>query len=311
MPVFNAERYVSDAIESIRQQTFTDFEFLIIDDGSTDRSADIIREHAVLDPRIKTRYRGNNGVVATLNEALDWATGEYIARMDADDVSLPDRLRQQVAHMRSHPDCVAVGSAFIQMDEDDAIIEQCSCPLLHAEIDAMHLNALGVGLPHPGVLIRADAIRRVGGYRRQFETAEDYDLWLRLGEIGELNNLPEPLLKYRFHLESASKRQLARLGKIAWDALHEARQRRALPPLLKPEDSSESTLDVVIISCINGAFYSRNYATARKHLFRLLRTSRWSARRVRLLLKVLPGPLAWHILRALGRVPKHYIRSVV
>ena len=110
MPVFNAERYISQAVESILDQTLGDFEFLIVDDGSSDGTAAILTRYANQDQRIRLSIRSNKGVVATLNELVDQACGELIARMDSDDISLPERLERQAAYLHGNPDCVAVGS---------------------------------------------------------------------------------------------------------------------------------------------------------------------------------------------------------
>jgi glycosyltransferase involved in cell wall biosynthesis len=118
MPVYNAERYVSEAIESVLSQTFKDFEFLILDDGSTDGSLAILKGHAERDPRIRLTSRPNKGLAPTLNELMDQARGEFVARMDADDVSLPERLERQADYLRKHPDCVIVGCHALVMDSD-------------------------------------------------------------------------------------------------------------------------------------------------------------------------------------------------
>src|SRR5213082_3006291 len=122
MPVYNAQRYLPAAVESILGQTFRDFEFIIIDDGSTDRSGEILRKFAAEDPRIKLISRPNTGYVVALNEALSCASGEFVARMDADDISLPTRFERQVAYLREHTDCVLVGTNVITMDSDGAMI---------------------------------------------------------------------------------------------------------------------------------------------------------------------------------------------
>src|SRR5262249_45977834 len=110
MPVHNAERFVGEAVESILGQTLRDFEFLIIDDGSTDGSTRILRDSAARDPRIRLTCRSNRGLVATLNELVDQARGEFIARMDADDIALPDRFLRQVDYLRRHPERVEGGA---------------------------------------------------------------------------------------------------------------------------------------------------------------------------------------------------------
>src|ERR1700726_1508117 len=110
MPVYNAERYVAEAVESILSQTFADFEFIIIDDGSKDRSLAILEEYAARDPRIRLVSRPNTGIVKALNQGLALASGELVARMDADDIAMPERLAKQRDYLADHPECVMVGS---------------------------------------------------------------------------------------------------------------------------------------------------------------------------------------------------------
>src|SRR6476661_6105481 len=116
MPVYNAGRYVAEAVESILGQTYADFEFLIVDDGSTDRSRAILERYAARDPRIRLVSRPNTGYAAALNELLGLARGELVARMDADDVALPERLLRQVNYLRAHPEVVCVGTAVHLID---------------------------------------------------------------------------------------------------------------------------------------------------------------------------------------------------
>jgi glycosyltransferase involved in cell wall biosynthesis len=117
MPVYNTERYVAEAVESILAQTFRNFEFLIIDDGSTDRSLSILKRYAERDPRIYLVSRPNTGYVIALNEMLAMARGEFIARIDADDIALPERFEVQVAYLREHPEVVCLGSKVQFIDE--------------------------------------------------------------------------------------------------------------------------------------------------------------------------------------------------
>ena len=110
MPVFNAEQFVAEAVESILTQTLQDFEFLIIDDGSSDGTPAILTKYAKKDQRIRLSIRSNKGVVSTLNELVDQACGEFIARMDSDDISLPERLERQAAYLQANHECIALGS---------------------------------------------------------------------------------------------------------------------------------------------------------------------------------------------------------
>src|SRR5512135_2066099 len=135
MPVYNAQRYVAEAIESILAQTFTDFEFLIIDDGSTDGSLPILERYARRHDRIRLISRANTGYLVALNEMLGIARGEFIARMDADDIALPERFERQLCYLADHPGCVMVGSRVIIIGPDGSPLTIMGEALTHEEID--------------------------------------------------------------------------------------------------------------------------------------------------------------------------------
>src|SRR5687767_502933 len=183
MPVYNADRFVAQTVNTIINQTFHDYEFIIINDGSTDRSHEILQDYAARDPRIRLVSRPNTGYVVALNEGLALARGTFVARIDADDLADPRRLELQVARMRSEPDLVALGSNANAMDEDGRMLGDYDVPSTHEEIEANHLRGSS-SIHHPAVMLRPEAVRRVGGYRREFMPCEDFDLWLRLGEVG-------------------------------------------------------------------------------------------------------------------------------
>ncbi|MEA2735824.1 MAG: hypothetical protein QOE14_2275, partial [Humisphaera sp.] len=143
MPVYNAARYLAEAVESILAQTFRDFEFVIVDDGSTDRSPAMLDEYAKRDSRIRIIRRPNTGIVGALNDAIAESKAALIARMDADDVSLPDRLEKQVAYLRDHAECVALGSRVVGIDPYGCVLFQSEHKLTHEEIDAELLNGVG------------------------------------------------------------------------------------------------------------------------------------------------------------------------
>jgi GT2 family glycosyltransferase len=229
MPVHNAGPYLARAVESILSQTYVDFEFVIIDDGSTDRSGATLEQYAARDRRIRLVSRRNTGYTIALNELLGLARGDLIARMDADDVALPHRLARQVAFLQEHAEIVCAGSAVQFIDAAGRLLRTGHPGMEHEEILARALNG-DCALNHPSVLMRRAAVLRVGGYRPEFEPAEDLDLWLRLGEVGRLINLPDVLLQYRQHSRSFSEqfqqRQLERSAAAAADA----RIRRGLPP---------------------------------------------------------------------------------
>lgn len=227
LPVYNAARYLAEAIESILEQSFSDFELLILDDGSIDRSIAIMQHYAAQDARIQLRTRANRGLIATLNEMLDWSQGEFLARMDADDVAMPDRLQRQVAFLRQHPAVVCVGGAFDLIDPPGRTVQSIPMPQTDAEIQSMLLIGRTI-INHPCALIRRSALLQVGGYDPAMRTVEDLDLLLRLGEIGQLANLPEVVLKYRFHPQSVSAQNIEFQTQMARRACQQAWQRRGI-----------------------------------------------------------------------------------
>jgi len=227
MPVYNAQSYLAEAVESILSQSLGDFEFLILDDGSTDRSLKILRAYAAQDPRIRLTSRANGGYVSALNQLLEQAQGELIARMDADDVALPERLAKQVTFLQQHPAVLCLGSAFDLIDARDRRITSLPVPLDDAEIQRLALSG-HTPINHPSAMMRRSALLQVGGYDEAFCPAEDLDLWLKLGEIGQLANLPEPLVKYRLHPDSVSERNCALQRQKALEACQQAWQRRGI-----------------------------------------------------------------------------------
>jgi glycosyltransferase involved in cell wall biosynthesis len=198
MPVYNAEKHVEEAIESILNQTFSDFEFLIIDDGSTDRSAAIVRSFT--DSRIIfIRNQKNGGIAEVLNQAISLSKGKYIARMDADDISFPERFEKQYRFLESHSDYVLCGSSF-------QIIGKNKVHYLPESDDEIKLKMLLVTpFCHPTVMLRSTLFKEKGlSYRSEMVPVEDHDLWTRIFSFGKLHNLRESLLGYRVHESNSS-----------------------------------------------------------------------------------------------------------
>jgi glycosyltransferase involved in cell wall biosynthesis len=227
MPVYNAQRYVAQAVESILHQTWTDFEFLIVDDGSTDRSLKILQRYAAQDSRIRLISRPNTGCVRALNELLQLAQGDWIARMDADDVALPDRFAQQIDFLQQHPAVVCVGGAQDWIDEAGRILLHHPEAETNAAIQALALIGQ-TPINHPSALMWRWAMLRVGGYDESMYPAEDLDLWLKLGEIGELANLSTTVLQYRQHDQSVSERLQIQQTVQRRRACEQAWQRRGI-----------------------------------------------------------------------------------
>jgi glycosyltransferase involved in cell wall biosynthesis len=229
LPVFNARRYLAAAVQSILNQTFSEFELIAVDDGSTDGSLEVLRAFARRDSRVRVISRANTGIVGALNDAVDAAHAPILASMDADDLAFPERLARQRAHLNQAPDVVLLGSAVVVIDPAGRRVRRMPRPLEHDRITAALLRGDGGALIHPAVLLRADACRRVGAYRLAAQFTEDLDLFLRLAEVGRAANLAEPLLYYRMHPTSVNftRRQNKRAVK-EW-VLRDAYQRRGLP----------------------------------------------------------------------------------
>lgn len=201
MPVYNCELYVKEAIDSVLNQTYTNFELLIIDDASTDKTIELVKEY--VDVRINLIEKSiNTGLTNSLNLGLQLAKGEYIARMDGDDISLPERFAKQVLFLEENQEVILCGSWFSIIGSDTII----RVPEHHEEIKLAFLK--GNCIAHPSVMMRKlvlDAFQVV--YDVSKEPAEDYDLWVRLMLKGKLHNLQEVLLDYRTHGEQVTKRQ--------------------------------------------------------------------------------------------------------
>lgn len=202
MSVFNGEAYLDAAIGSILGQSYRDFDFLIVDDGSTDGSAAILARQAAADPRITVIRKENAGLAAALNAGLAAIDSEYVARMDADDVSLPTRLAQQLAFLDSHPEIAVVGSRVAAI-EDGGGIRRVREVASEPEAVARALP-LRNAIVHPSTMMRTAVLRAAGGYREEFRYSQDYDLWLRLVATEQLANMPDVLLHYRTHARRAS-----------------------------------------------------------------------------------------------------------
>lgn len=229
MSVYNARRYVREAIESILGQTFRDFEFVIVDDGSDDGTLAILQDYAQRDARVSVISRPNTGCWKASNDGIAASSGAFIARMDGDDVCLLDRFEKQISFLLSHPDVVALGAHVLLIDADGEPLRTMPNHrrLTHEEIDAAHLTGGGQVLFHPTLMMRREAVEKIGLYR-EWPAGMDLDLFLRLAEIGKLANLPDVLLKYRQHMRSIGhakmKLQLLNCRKM----VHEAYERRGL-----------------------------------------------------------------------------------
>lgn len=197
MPVYNAEKYVASAITSILQQTYTYFEFIIIDDGSTDNTLTIV--NSFKDKRIKVfKNQLNSGVVATLNRGLDLAQGKYIARIDADDIALPNRLQKQVDFLNNNEYYGIVGTRIKHMIGDDNTPTNAESVIAFDDHHIRFRALFYTPFMHPTVMVRAFLIKKLK-YDANFEIAEDYNLWFEILKLTKGKNLNEVLLYYRIH----------------------------------------------------------------------------------------------------------------
>ncbi len=232
MPVYNAEKFIREAIESILSQTFIDFEFIIINDGSTDGTLNKLEEYAQQDHRIQLVSRENKGLVATLNEGLALAKAPLVARMDADDISLPDRLEKQSTYLADHSNCVALGGRTLVIDPEGDQICIWNQLFDFDEIQDQHLNTfVGSAVAHPSMMYRTSAVRSIGGYKEECYPSEDLDLLLRLSMIGNIENLSEVILKYRVHSQSICATQQSPQKKKVIEIVNQARFDRGMPLL--------------------------------------------------------------------------------
>lgn len=226
MSVFNGEDYLQQALDSVLLQSFSDFELIIVDDGSTDGTNRILR--ACRDSRLKViSSESNMGLVDALNLSLQSARGRYVARMDADDISYPDRFARQVAEFQRVPDLVLLGSAFDYIDKNGVVFGKVVFSTDDQTI-RQALRSEGNQFCHTSVMIRTDALRSMHGYRKLAgRYAQDYDLWLRLAEVGQIANIADALVGYRCHSEmlSITKLPLQRRAAEIYKVL--ARQRLA------------------------------------------------------------------------------------
>lgn len=222
LPVYNGGSYLRQAIESILSQTYTDFELIVINDGSTDDSQSVIASFQ--DRRIRHIEQANQGLRAALNTAIDLSQGDFIARMDNDDISLPDRLRQQVEFLEAHPDHVLVGTTFAYIDQVGHPTGVFPALLDDNELQREVLTQSPFG--HGTVMFRAATLRQ-GNFRYAPEAIhiEDYEFWLRLSQVGKMANLPAVLYLWRYYPASTSgqhapmqRRQKKELQDLAWHA---------------------------------------------------------------------------------------------
>jgi glycosyltransferase involved in cell wall biosynthesis len=203
MPVYHADKYLRESIESILNQTFGDFEFIIVCDEPSEITKQILDEYAKKDRRIQIYYQQRQGLIVSLNRGISLAHGEYIARMDADDISLPQRFEKQILFLDSNPSIGVVGTYIKNISDDGS-------GLIPTNVLPTNPNVLRYFLlffnpvAHPSVMMRRKIFGKFGLYNTDALFAEDYDFWSRIASDVDFSNIPEVLLKYRVHKTSIS-----------------------------------------------------------------------------------------------------------
>jgi glycosyltransferase involved in cell wall biosynthesis len=275
MPVYNGEKYITESLDSILNQTFTRFEFLIIDDGSTDETFELLKQYAKSDSRIRIyRNNTNQGVAVSLNAGLNLARSSLIARMDVDDVAHPYRLANQLEFLQEHPEVAVCGSAVEIYEHPDRLWIP---PTSHEAICAKML--FESCLYHPATIYRKDTILAQGGYNPLLSGAQDYDLWQRLSGSPSVRfaNIDEPLLRYRTHFDAdrseykvrqsaladrVRRNQIVRLG-IDPDALffscHSALAFPRMAPTIPPLKACRTWLDLITEANCRTRVYSKTH----------------------------------------------------
>jgi glycosyltransferase involved in cell wall biosynthesis len=277
IPAYNAQRYLRSAIQSVLAQTFRDFECIIVDDGSTDRTAAIIADLASRDARVRPLSVPHGGIVAALNAGVEAARADLIARMDADDLCVPERFERQLEYLRRDSGCVAVGSRVLLVDPYGSPLWETDQKLTSEEIESSLLRGNGLAICHPTVIMRKRAVIAAGMYAAQYQWVEDLDLFLRLAEIGRVANLPGVLLHYRQHFGSVNKHKAQLQEQIKEQLLADAFRRRNLPP---PEpgqiDHAKHLEPIQQLQIWAGtALRAGNAAIARKHAWTAVRSDSW------------------------------------
>ncbi len=212
--VLNQESYLPACIESVLSQTFSDFEFIILNDGSTDRTWEIIQDYAKKDSRIRPySFPKKQGIAVGCNFTVDKAAGEYLARMDGDDIWNPEKLERQIQYLEQHPECGVCFSQADIIDGDGKVVQGADCGFMDQLFAQQNrsqsqwlkdLFCLGNCLLHSSSVIRSSSLKQVAGYRNAFRQLPDFDLWMQLIQVSEFYVLPEKLLRYRWYAQNTS-----------------------------------------------------------------------------------------------------------
>lgn len=261
LPVHNAQKFLSEALESIRYQTYPHFEVIAIDDASTDNSLKILKNYSKIDPRFKIYHNKTNlKIASTLNFGLQKAKGHFIARMDADDVSMPSRFQKQINFLTKHPGVIVVGGQCLTIDTDSHITGKKLFPVDHIAINELMFTANP--LQHPSIMIRRDLLpANFSWYNPKLTPAEDLDLYFRLGKFGLFANLKSTILMYRQHGDSETFRNPKHTFKVTQMVRHLAVAKYGYKPSLKSQVLA--TIQSIVLSVIPASFVFPLYTFVR------------------------------------------------
>ena len=211
MPSYNSEKFISKSIESIINQSISNYEFIIVDDGSDDGTREIINKYIKSNNKIRLLSKSNSGLTDTLNYGLKNCSGEWVARLDSDDLSLVDRLKKQLLFAESNKKIGLVGSDAIFIDQYDKYLYRYSYPAKHKDLKC---NLIGCKkfFPHSSAFFNRELVDSLGGYRIRAGISEDWDLWLRIAQKSQIRNINCPLIKIRLHKNQVSKKHFLKQG---------------------------------------------------------------------------------------------------
>ena len=270
--------YLKQSIDSILRQTFTDFEFIIVNDGSSDSVKKLLDNFCQSDKRIKLFHQENKGLISSLNFGIEKSQGKYIARMDADDISLPERLEHQYRFMEDNTDVALLGSGIHYIDGNGKIFDTFYYPT--SDIELKENLPYSNYFAHSSVMMRTETVRILGGYSQVYLHAEDYDLWLRFSEVSSIANLPHTFVQYRVHNSNISSKNIHEqvLSVLAARTAYRLR-REGIKNIVLPNEMQllghGISKDDIIMNTMNSYIYWLRLATKMKNksLFFSLRES--------------------------------------
>lgn len=289
MPVYNSALFLPQAIESILAQSFKNFELIIVDDGSTDNSLQIAKSYGDIDERVQVFAQSNIGISKSRNRLLSLSKGKYIAWMDSDDISLPERLRVQYEYLLTNTEVIAVGVGTEFIDEDGMKICQWQMPSSHDDIDNAHIMGRGGAITFPSSMMLKSSFDIVGEFDETVTGAEDLCLFLRLAELGRLANVSETLYQYRQHINSVSHTAKQKIIEDNQRVIKAACARRGvnfkrLPVSLKVSGKQETFIKWGWWALMDG-----NVTTARKYANKAIYNSPYNIKAWKLLVCSIRG----------------------